>query len=205
MQLMQRRGKGATERSRILMLRGSGSANPQWTYSLIRQTRSPISNSMRLISHGILSLVSPMLKSMASDYRSSSFWTGQKSPRTKQSTLPCSQRDCAYVAPRLGTGAELMLPQELGSYFGAHSVHAGLWESATDTAHSLSARIAIIHLVAEARGIDMNPLTMARLKSAGDKESSRVLEIIHADEITRELPSLHRRSFSSPLPPLMMI
>jgi uncharacterized ferritin-like protein (DUF455 family) len=48
------------------------------------------------------------------------------------------------------------------------------------------ARIAIIHLVAEARGIDMNPLTMAKLQSAGDKESTRVLEIIHADEITRE-------------------
>jgi len=89
--------------------------------------------------------------------------------------------------------------QELGSHFGAHSgmshfttpalangiVHAGLWESATETAHSLMARIAIIHLVAEARGIDMNPLTMAKLQSAGDKESTRVLTIIHADEITR--------------------
>ncbi|WVQ84301.1 hypothetical protein IAT38_006453 [Cryptococcus sp. DSM 104549] len=73
---------------------------------------------------------------------------------------------------------------ELGSYFGAHSVHAGLWESATQTADSLSARIAIIHLVAEARGIDMNPLTLAKLQAAGDVESSRVLEIIHADEIT---------------------
>nr|XP_019010243.1 uncharacterized protein I206_04711 [Kwoniella pini CBS 10737]OCF49024.1 hypothetical protein I206_04711 [Kwoniella pini CBS 10737] len=73
---------------------------------------------------------------------------------------------------------------ELGSYFGAHTVHAGLWESATQTANSLSARIAIIHLVAEARGIDMNPLTLAKLQAAGDKESSRVLEIIHSDEIT---------------------
>ncbi|WWC91625.1 uncharacterized protein L201_006571 [Kwoniella dendrophila CBS 6074] len=73
---------------------------------------------------------------------------------------------------------------ELGSYFGAHTVHAGLWESATQTADSLSARIAIIHLVAEARGIDMNPLTLAKLQAAGDKESSRILEIIHADEIT---------------------
>ncbi|WVF73026.1 hypothetical protein IAT40_007844 [Kwoniella sp. CBS 6097] len=73
---------------------------------------------------------------------------------------------------------------ELGSFFGAHSVHAGLWESATQTADSLSARIAIIHLVAEARGIDMNPLTLAKLQAAGDEESSRVLEIIHADEIT---------------------
>lgn len=55
-----------------------------------------------------------------------------------------------------------------------------------DTAHSLTARIAIIHLVAEARGVDMNPLTMAKLRAAGDAESTRILEIIHADEITRE-------------------
>ncbi|ODN95177.1 hypothetical protein L198_04564 [Cryptococcus wingfieldii CBS 7118] len=73
---------------------------------------------------------------------------------------------------------------EMGSYFGAHTVHAGLWESATQTADSLSARIAIIHLVAEARGIDMNPLTLAKLQAAGDTESTRVLEVIHADEIT---------------------
>jgi len=61
-----------------------------------------------------------------------------------------------------------------------------------DTAHSLLSRIAIIHLVAEARGVDMNPLTMAKLRSAGDEESTRILEIIHADEITREYcaPSL---------------
>lgn len=97
----------------------------------------------------------------------------------------------------------------MGSYFGAHTgkcydlhspytffaghspldlVHAGLWESATQTACSLSARIAIIHLVAEARGIDMNPLTLAKLQAAGDAESSKVLEIIHADEITRKFP-----------------
>lgn len=96
--------------------------------------------------------------------------------------------------------------QELGSHFGAHSgmnalitpsladktVHAGLWESATETAHSLMARIAIIHLVAEARGIDMNPLTMAKLQSAGDKESTRVLTIIHADEITRMSPFISK-------------
>lgn len=55
-----------------------------------------------------------------------------------------------------------------------------------DTADSLLSRIAIIHLVAEARGVDMNPLTLAKLQAAGDAESSRVLEIIHADEITRK-------------------
>jgi len=56
------------------------------------------------------------------------------------------------------------------------------------------ARIAIIHLVAEARGIDMNPMTMAKLQSAGDKESTRVLTIIHADEITRMSRFYHKTS-----------
>lgn len=55
-----------------------------------------------------------------------------------------------------------------------------------DTAHSLLARIAVIHLVAEARGVDMNPLTLARLRTHGDTRSAEILEIIHADEITRE-------------------
>lgn len=32
----------------------------------------------------------------------------------------------------------------------------------------------------------MNPLTLAKLQAAGDVESSKILEIIHADEITRE-------------------
>ncbi len=46
--------------------------------------------------------------------------------------------------------------EELGSYYGAHTVHAGLWESAQQTAHSLSSRLCIIHLVHEARGLDVN-------------------------------------------------
>jgi uncharacterized ferritin-like protein (DUF455 family) len=65
-------------------------------------------------------------------------------------------------------------------------VHASLWESAIETSHSLSARLAIIHLVAEARGLDVNPLTIEKFRKAGDTESVRVLEIIHQDEVTRE-------------------
>ncbi|KAF8329833.1 uncharacterized protein EI90DRAFT_3145887 [Cantharellus anzutake] len=74
--------------------------------------------------------------------------------------------------------------QELGSFYGEHTVHAGLWESARDTAHSLPARLCIIHLVHEARGLDVNPTTIAKFRAAGDQESVRVLEIIHHDEIT---------------------
>ncbi|XP_064422026.1 uncharacterized protein SI:CH73-314G15.3 isoform X2 [Latimeria chalumnae] len=40
---------------------------------------------------------------------------------------------------------------ELGSFFGALPVHNGLWQSATDTSHDLLARLAIVHMVHEAR------------------------------------------------------
>ncbi|KAG8995335.1 hypothetical protein FRB94_009282 [Tulasnella sp. JGI-2019a] len=74
--------------------------------------------------------------------------------------------------------------EEMGSFYGAHTVHAGLWESAQQTSTSLSARLCIIHLVHEARGLDVNPTTMAKFKAARDLESVKVLEIIHHDEVT---------------------
>jgi len=72
----------------------------------------------------------------------------------------------------------------LDSYYGSQPVHAGLWDSATATSQSVASRLAIIHLVHEARGLDVNPSTIAKFKAAGDKESVEVLEIIHLDEIT---------------------
>ncbi|KAI0439151.1 beta-1,4-xylosidase [Xylaria telfairii] len=74
--------------------------------------------------------------------------------------------------------------EELGSYFGALPVHHGLWESATLTAHDLRARISVIALVHEARGLDINPLTIEKFRSARDMESVDVMTIIHNDEIT---------------------
>ncbi|KAI8626204.1 beta-1,4-xylosidase [Xylariaceae sp. FL1651] len=74
--------------------------------------------------------------------------------------------------------------EELGSHFGALPVHHGLWESATRTAHDLRARISVIALVHEARGLDINPLTIEKFRAAGDMESVDVMTIIHNDEIT---------------------
>ncbi|KAL4988118.1 hypothetical protein BDW68DRAFT_187447 [Aspergillus falconensis] len=74
--------------------------------------------------------------------------------------------------------------EEMGSYFGALPVHHGLWESASKTAHDLRARISIIALVHEARGLDVNPMTIAKFRNARDDESVQALEIIHNDEIT---------------------
>ncbi|KAI0530339.1 hypothetical protein GGR58DRAFT_524727 [Xylaria digitata] len=74
--------------------------------------------------------------------------------------------------------------EELGSRFGALPVHHGLWESATMTAHDLRARISVIALVHEARGLDINHLTIEKFRVAGDLESVDVMKIIHNDEIT---------------------
>ncbi|KAI2631216.1 hypothetical protein GGS21DRAFT_540052 [Xylaria nigripes] len=74
--------------------------------------------------------------------------------------------------------------EELGSHFGALPVHHGLWDSATMTAHDLRARISVIALVHEARGLDVNPLTIEKFRVAGDMESADVMTIIHNDEIT---------------------
>lgn len=74
--------------------------------------------------------------------------------------------------------------QEMGSYFGALPVHHGLWDSAMETAHSLTARLSIIHLVHEARGLDVNPTTIKKFANAGDAQSVETLTVIHLDEIT---------------------
>ncbi|TFK51211.1 DUF455-domain-containing protein [Heliocybe sulcata] len=63
-------------------------------------------------------------------------------------------------------------------------VHASLWDSAQVTFSSLRARLAIIHLVQEARGLDVNPATIEKFRRQGDVESVKVLEIIHTDEVT---------------------
>ncbi|KAL0948000.1 hypothetical protein HGRIS_010622 [Hohenbuehelia grisea] len=75
--------------------------------------------------------------------------------------------------------------------YGTLPVHASLWESAAITSTSLRSRLAIIHLVHEARGLDVNPATIERFRRAGDVDSVSTMEIIHADEVTH-VTSGHR-------------
>lgn len=74
--------------------------------------------------------------------------------------------------------------EELGSSFGALPVHHGLWDSAVMTAHDLQARISVVALVHEARGLDINPMTIEKFRKAKDIDTVEVLTIIHNDEIT---------------------
>jgi uncharacterized ferritin-like protein (DUF455 family) len=71
----------------------------------------------------------------------------------------------------------------LGGAYGALPAHDGLWEAAAATAHDLLARLAVVPLVLEARGLDVTPEMMRRLERAGDPESATVLQRIYRDEI----------------------
>ncbi len=71
----------------------------------------------------------------------------------------------------------------LGSAYGNLPAHDGLWEAATKTRHDSLARLAIVPLVFEARGLDVTPQTIERLETAKDFISARILEIIYNDEI----------------------
>lgn len=73
--------------------------------------------------------------------------------------------------------------QTLGSFYGAHPAHDGLWEAAEETRHDLLARLAIVPLVLEARGLDVTPMMIKNLDAAGDAESVAILERIYQDEI----------------------
>ncbi|XP_062577685.1 uncharacterized protein LOC134239530 [Saccostrea cucullata] len=74
--------------------------------------------------------------------------------------------------------------QDLGSYFGALPVHNALWSSATVTSDSLLARLAVVHMVHEARGLDVQPKTLEKFVKNNDQESAAILEVIFRDEIT---------------------
>jgi uncharacterized ferritin-like protein (DUF455 family) len=71
----------------------------------------------------------------------------------------------------------------LGAAYGDLPAHDGLWQAAEATAHDLLARLAVVPLVLEARGLDVTPAMIAKLDAVGDTESGGVLRIIYADEI----------------------
>jgi uncharacterized ferritin-like protein (DUF455 family) len=73
--------------------------------------------------------------------------------------------------------------RSLGSRYGALPAHDGLWESAEATAHDPLARLAVVPMVLEARGLDVTPATIERFTAAGDTTTARILGRILRDEI----------------------
>jgi len=72
--------------------------------------------------------------------------------------------------------------RELGAAYGDLPAHDGLWQAAQATGGDLLARLAVVPLVLEARGLDVSPGMIASLETAGDHESAAVLGVIYRDE-----------------------
>ncbi|MGH8191136.1 MAG: ferritin-like domain-containing protein [Rhodanobacteraceae bacterium] len=73
---------------------------------------------------------------------------------------------------------------ELGHAYGDFDAHNGLWEMAVKTADSCLARMALVPRVLEARGLDVTPGMISRLRSAGDHATADILEVILREEVS---------------------
>ncbi|WP_233281410.1 ferritin-like domain-containing protein [Sphingomonas changnyeongensis] len=72
---------------------------------------------------------------------------------------------------------------QLGSAYGDLPAHDGLWQAATATAADPLARLAVVPMVLEARGLDVTPATIARFDALGDHATTRILTRILNDEV----------------------
>jgi uncharacterized ferritin-like protein (DUF455 family) len=73
---------------------------------------------------------------------------------------------------------------EHGAAYGDLPAHDGLWQTAEATQRDVLARLAIVPLILEARGLDVTPAMIAGFERAGDERSAAILRIILRDEIT---------------------
>jgi uncharacterized ferritin-like protein (DUF455 family) len=73
--------------------------------------------------------------------------------------------------------------RELGADYGDLPAHNGLWEHALKTDHDVLVRMALVPRVLEARGLDVTPPMMERLREVGDATTADVLAIILRDEV----------------------
>jgi uncharacterized ferritin-like protein (DUF455 family) len=73
--------------------------------------------------------------------------------------------------------------RSLGCHYGALPAHNGLWDAAFETRHDVAARLAVVPMVLEARGLDVTPQTLERVRAGGDLRGARILERILDDEI----------------------
>jgi uncharacterized ferritin-like protein (DUF455 family) len=72
---------------------------------------------------------------------------------------------------------------ELGHAYGDFDAHDGLWDMAVKTAGDCLARMALVPRVLEARGLDVTPGMIARLRAVGDARTAGILELILREEV----------------------
>jgi uncharacterized ferritin-like protein (DUF455 family) len=72
---------------------------------------------------------------------------------------------------------------ELGHTYGDFDAHDGLWDMAMRTADGCLARMALVPRVLEARGLDVTPGMIERLRGVGDSATVAILETILDEEV----------------------
>lgn len=58
--------------------------------------------------------------------------------------------------------------RSLGADYGDLPAHDGLWQAAHSTRNDLTARLAVVPLILEARGLDVTPSLQAKMRETGD-------------------------------------
>ena len=71
----------------------------------------------------------------------------------------------------------------LGFDYGDLPAHNGLWEAAEKTAHDVLARMCCVPRVLEARGLDVTPGMIQRLREVGDVDTAAILGVILEEEV----------------------
>ncbi|MBS0575620.1 MAG: ferritin-like domain-containing protein [Proteobacteria bacterium] len=73
--------------------------------------------------------------------------------------------------------------REYGHDYGDFDAHDGLWEMAVKTAGCCRERMALVPRVLEARGLDVTPGMIVRLREVGDEATAAILEVILREEV----------------------
>ena len=71
----------------------------------------------------------------------------------------------------------------LGYDYGSFPAHNGMWEMAQKTHHDPLIRMALVPRVLEARGLDVTPKMMDKLRGTGDLRAVEILALILREEI----------------------
>lgn len=73
--------------------------------------------------------------------------------------------------------------EERGSFYGAMPAHAGMWRAAEDTHHDILARLAVVPMVLEARGLDVSPQMIDLFAAHKDESALAALQVIYREEV----------------------
>lgn len=73
--------------------------------------------------------------------------------------------------------------ETMGFRYGDFPAHNGMWEMAQKTHHDPLTRMALVPRVLEARGLDVTPSMMNKLRKSGDLRAVDILELILREEV----------------------